>query len=141
MNMPRYTFECVHCNARFTKTLKTGEHPTHGCPECGEEAPRLFEGQGFGFGFAEGGQPGNSGVSKHDNPTADQAVGQSAEARWGELEARKKVKDKVREVGDTHALIRRNGDGYVEYEAGGDPVLEKRRKLVKDGNELPEKQA
>ena len=139
--MPRYTFDCVNCNARFTKTLKTGEHPTHGCPECGEEAPRLFDGQGFGFDFAEGKTPGNSGVTKQDYPTADQAVGRSAEARWGEVTARKQVKDKVREVGGTHALIRRNGSDYVEYEAGGEAILEKRRKLVKDGNELPEKVA
>jgi putative FmdB family regulatory protein len=140
--MPKYTFECVNCSTRFTKTLKTGVHPTHGCPECGEEAPRLFDGQSFGFDFAAGnGAPGNSGVSKQDYPTADQAVGRDAEGRWAEIDARNRVKDQVREHGGHRALIRRNGTGFVEYEAGGEPVLERRRQFVKEGNELPEKMA
>lgn len=140
--MPKYTFECKSCNARFTRNLKMDDHQSHACPSCGGDAPRFWEGQGFGFDFEQGKTPGNSGVSKHDNPTADQAVGSSAEQRWGEYQARTKVKEKVREVGKTHALTRRNGiekgKPFVEYGAGGDAVLEHRRQFVKEGNKLGE---
>lgn len=140
--MPRYTFECTGCNTQFTRTLKMGDHPTHACPSCGQEASRLWDGQKFGFDFAAGGTPGNSGVSKQDNPTADQVVGRDAERRWGEIHARDEVKQKVREKGGTHALTRRqgveNGQPYVEYGAGGEPVLEHRRQFVREGNKAGE---
>jgi len=140
--MPRYTFECVDCHTRFTKSLKMGDHPSYGCPECGSEAPRLWNGESFGFDFSvEGNSPGNSGVTKHDYPSADQAVGRSSEVRWQEIRARDAVKEKVREKGGTHALIRRNGTDYIEYEAGGETVIKRRRNLVKMGNEIPEKVA
>lgn len=136
--MPKYTFECTGCRTQFTRTLKMGDHENHPCPSCGTAAPRYWGGQGFGFGFAAGsGAPGNTGVNKDDYPTADQAVGRSAEGRWGEYDERAKVKDKVREVGGTHALIRRHvteddGKPAVEYEAGGERVLKTRRKLVQE---------
>jgi len=133
--MPKYTFECSGCNVLFTRKLKMGEHPEHPCPSCGEMAPRQWEGESFGFDFQEGANPGNSGVSKLDNPTADQAVGRDAEKRWGELHARDKVKQTVREKGGHRALIRthgvENGKPYVEYEGGTDSLLEARKKLVK----------
>jgi len=134
--MPRYTFECPSCSARFTKNLKMGEHPSHSCPSCGADAPRFWEGEGFGFDFQEGTVPGNSGVTKQDYPTADQAVGRDAEKRWLELHERDKVKKIVRAKGGHRALVRRHGreeDGkaYIEYEAGGEKEVEKRKKLVK----------
>jgi len=138
--MPKYTFECPGCQTQFTRTLKMGGHEDHLCPSCGTSAPRFWGGQGFGFGFAEGsGAPGNTGVTKDDYPTADQAVGKSAQGRWQEQAARAQVKDKVREVGDTHALIRRHvteeGKPAVEYEVGGEKVLKTRRKLVKEAKD------
>jgi len=135
--MPKYTFECPGCQAQFTRTLKMKEHESHPCPSCGTAAPRYWGNERFGFGFAPSttAAPGNSGVTKDDYPTADQAVGKSADGRWQEYDARAKVKEKVREVGETHALIRRHvtedGKPAVEYEAGGEKVLKVRRQLMK----------
>lgn len=127
--MPRFTFECSECQLVFEKTLKQGMHESFPCDNCFAESPRVFE--GFGFGFSEGVVPGNSGVTKHDYPTADFAVGSDADKRWGELHARAEVKEKVREVGGHRALIRRQGveDGkpFVEYEAGSKALLDARK--------------
>lgn len=135
--MPKYTFECSECSTRFTRNLKMGEHPTNTCPSCGEVAPRLFE--GFGFDFQEGKVSGNSGVSKQDYPTADQAVGRDAEKRWAELDGRGKVKDEVRRRAGSHALSRKQGvEGgkpYVEYSSTSDQLIDVRRKLVKEAKE------
>jgi putative FmdB family regulatory protein len=118
--MPQYTFECQNeaCNCRFDRNLKMAEHTEHICPSCGQIAPRCLEGEGFAFGFkVDGSQTGNSGVHKEDYPTADHAVGRSAESRWASYNERKKVKDHVRQHGVNHALVRRDGDGYSDYEA------------------------
>ena len=134
--MPKYTFECPACEVQFERTLKMDEHPTHPCPSCRGQAPRVWMGQGFGFDFAApaNAAPANTGVAKHDYPTADQAVGSSADARWGEYNAREKVKGEVRKVGGNRALIRRNGQNYVEYEAGTSNLLDARKKLVKEAD-------
>jgi hypothetical protein len=93
-------------------------------------------GQGFGFDFAasQTAAPANTGVTKHDYPTADQAVGSSADARWSEYHAREKIKTQVREVGANRALIRRNGEDYVEYQAGSSNLIDARKKLVKEAD-------
>jgi putative FmdB family regulatory protein len=129
--MPRYTFECQQCSTRFDRTLKMGDHPTHPCPSCKEEAPRLFDKSAFGFGFAAGGTaPANSGVHDQDYPSADKVVGRSAEARWATYRERDKVKKQVRQVGGSAALERLDGDGYTDYAAMGQPQLDARAKLV-----------
>lgn len=131
--MPKYTFECPTCSTRFDRTLKMGEHPTHPCPSCSNEAPRLFEGSAFGFGFAEPikkSAPANTGVHSMDYPSADMIVGRSAEARWGTYRARDEVKKKVRQDGGNSALSRVDGEGFVEYEAMNSTTLEARGKLV-----------
>lgn len=128
--MPKYAFECQVCAVRFDRTLKMGEHPTHECPSCKEEAPRVFT--EFGFAFASGGaDTANSGVHGHDYPTADVAVGRSAEARWQYLDGREKAKTEARKAGGTHALIRHNGPGYVEYEPMTPVGRQARSKLTK----------
>lgn len=134
--MPKFTFECEFCATRFSRTLKMGVHKTHPCPSCKAPAARFWPGQGFGFDFAatEGTSSGNSGVAKHDYPTADQAVGRSADSRWQEMAARGEVKDKVREVGGSRALIRRTGKDSIEYEAGTDATIARRKALVKEAN-------
>ena len=138
--MPKYTFECGECRTQFTRKLRIGEHLDHPCPSCGSPAPRLWDGETFGFGFKDSptAAPGNSGVSKDDYPTADQAVGKDAERRWGELHARDKVKDEVRQKGGHHALQRKHGveagKPYIEYAAGSDAVIERRKKLVKEAD-------
>jgi len=125
--VPKYTFECT-CGLGFTRTLKMGEHKTHECPNCQGSAPRVFE--GFGFAFAAGGSaPANSGVTKHDYPTDDYAVGSSADKRWEEYREREKVKTEVRKVGGNRALIRKNGADYIEYKAGSDQTIEGRKKV------------
>jgi putative FmdB family regulatory protein len=126
--MPQYTFDC-RCGLQFTRTLKAENHESCVCPDCGEDAPRQLIGQSFGFGFSPGSTPGNSGVTKHDSPTADQVVGRSAEVRWREYEERETVKDKVREIGGTRALRRRTYRDAIEYEEGGD-AIERRKKIV-----------
>ena len=129
--MPRYTFECQMCSTRFDRTLKMGDHPTHECPSCKEAAPRLFDHAAFGFGFSSGGTAAaNSGVHDHDYPTADKAVGRSAETRWSTYRERDVIKKKVREVGASPALERIDGEGYTEYTAMGQPQRDARAKLV-----------
>lgn len=132
--MPKYTFTCEECNVRFDRNLKMGDHPTHPCPACKDPAPRLWDGQGFGFEFSDGaGTPnGNSGVAKHDYPTADIAVGRSASARWREIDAREGVKRQVRKGGKTNGLIRKDSrDGaFIDYEAMTPATLEARKELV-----------
>jgi hypothetical protein len=77
--------------------------------------------EGFSFDFKEkaGALPGNTGVHKDDYPTADQAVGKDADKRWEQHRERDVVKNQVRAVGGSPALIRRTAkDGsFVEYEA------------------------
>jgi len=134
--MPKYAFECPDCDLQFTRALKMGEHPDHPCPNCGVSAARQFNGNGFGFDFAEGETPGNTGVSKQDHPTADQAVGSSADKRWAEYAERDKVKKKVREATGHHAIRRAHGPGnqHIEYQEGGQGIVDGRKKIAGEVN-------
>ena len=128
--MPKYVFECLACSVRFERFLKMDSYMTYPCKECGEDAPRVVT--EFGFAFASGGtDPANSGVHAHDYPTADMAVGKSAEARWQVLEARNQAKVKAREIGGTHALIRKDGPGYTDYEPMSKTGREARAKMTR----------
>lgn len=133
--MPKYVFECQTeaCGLRFERSLKMGDHPTHPCPECKDEAPRIMDGEGFGFAFAkdEAAPIGNTGVHKDDYPTADQIVGRDAEQRWQTYDGQRKVKEEARKMGGTHALIRHQGKDFIDYEPMSDAGREARRKLVK----------
>jgi len=136
--MPKFSFECA-CSTQFTRTLKMGDHATHECPACGAEAPRLWE--TFGFDFAKGGKsPANSGVSKHDYPTADRVVGVDAESRWKDQAAREVVKSKVRKQVGTHALIRKNGKDFIDYEGGTPELIERRKNLAQEVRTIQAKQ-
>jgi putative FmdB family regulatory protein len=128
--MPKYSFTCESCRVRFERTLKMGEHKTHPCPTCKAPSPRQFENFGFGFEAGKGAEQANTGVHDLDYPSADKIVGRSAESRWSTYRERDKVKKQVREVGGSQALIRTNGQNYVEYEAMGEPRKEARSKLV-----------
>lgn len=132
-DMPKFTFDCL-CGVQFSRTLKMGEHSVHLCPSCGDDAPRIFE--GFSHSFAPGVNPSNSGVTKLDYPTADQAVGSNADVRWAEIAEREKVKQKVREMGGSRPLVRQNGKNYVQYTAGGQAVVDQRKQIVKEANAL-----
>jgi putative FmdB family regulatory protein len=131
--MPQYVFFCTRCTLQFKRRLAMGVHPTHLCPECRGVAPRQWEGQGFGFEFeaTPGTAQANSGVSKHDYPTADQAVGRSAEAQWGIIHARNAAKSKIRDNGV--GLSRRdqveNGQVVSEYAALPKGTYDARKKL------------
>ena len=133
--MPKFTFECQtdSCNLRFERVLKIGEHVSHECPNCHDQAPRVMEGFSFGFKEAADAKPGNTGVHKDDYPTADQAVGKSADQRWEQHRARDAVKNTVLAHGQTHALTRRTApDGsYVEYEPLNEAGRQNRRVKVK----------
>lgn len=132
--MPKYAFNCESCDVEFTRTLKMDKHPSYECPTCGEEAPRVMGSFGFSFN-SQGKPPGNTGVSKHDHPSADQAVGRDSEARWAEYDQRAKIKEKVREKGGTHALIRKTGKDFIDYTAGGDNLVPTRKRLAKEASE------
>jgi putative FmdB family regulatory protein len=128
--MPQYTFECPVCDVRFTRVLKMENHLSHECPSCKEPAPRVLE--GFGFQFAQAGTaPANSGVHDHDYPTADKAVGRSADARWSVFAEREKVKAAARQQGGTHALIRHTLPEAVGYEPMTPAGVDARRELAK----------
>lgn len=131
--MPLYVFECQGCELRFERTLKMGDHTTHSCPQCKDEAPRILDGASFGFGFTAPATsaPANTGVHMDDYPTADRAVGKSAEARWGVITEREKVKGEARKQGETHALIRHTGPGFIDYEPMSDVGRGARRRLAK----------
>ena len=134
--MPRYSFECDACALRFERVLKMGDNPTHDCPQCKQEVPRLWEGFGFGFEASPGAPTGNTGVHGQDYPTADQAVGRSAADRWTQYESRKKVKDEVRKQSGSHALIRHEGEGYVDYEPMTQVGLTAQKKIRRHLKEL-----
>lgn len=132
--MPKYSFECEPCNVKFDRNLKVGEHLSHECPSCSEQAPLIVT--DFGFSFAAGtGAQSNSGVHGHDYPTADQAVGRSAAKRWDHIREREKVKKAARDQGGTHALIRHTGGDFIDYEPMSDAGRDARRKLVKQAVE------
>lgn len=130
--MPKYIFEC-QCGLRFDRTLKMGLHPTHGCPSCREEAPRIFSGVDFGFAFAANANAvsPNTGVHDLDHPSADKAVGRSADNRWQTYHNRASIKDKVRKVAGVQQLARVDGDGYTDYTSMTPGQRVARRDLVK----------
>jgi len=138
--MPKYTFECPSCNVRFSRTLKMGVHSTHECPSCKDDAPRIWEGQGFGFDFAttEGTRNANSGVTKHDYPTADVAVGMSAEVRWKEIQEREALKRKVRQGGGRQALRRQDAPDhtYIDYSSVTPEQNTARKGLIEDAKRV-----
>lgn len=128
--MPQYTFECLTCELRFTRTLKMENYSTFECPSCADLAPRVIE--GFSFQFEKGGgSPGNSGVHDHDYPTADKAVGRSAADRWALIHERDKVKAEARRIGGTHALIRHTAPDHIDYEPMNPAGIDAHRELAK----------
>jgi putative FmdB family regulatory protein len=129
--VPQYTFECQTCDLRFTRTLKMENYTTQPCPNCADPAPRVLEGFAFQFDQAPGASPGNSGVHDHDYPTADKAVGRSADERWALIHERDKVKEEARRQGGTHALIRHTGQDYIDYEPMNPAGIDARRELAK----------
>lgn len=129
--MPRYTFECDSCQLQFDRVLRVGENKAYACPECKEPAPQVMS--GFGFAFTSGsGATANSGVHADDYPTADRAVGRSADEGWSQIRARERVKKEAREKGETQALIRRTGADYIDYEPMSDRGRDARRGLAKE---------
>jgi putative FmdB family regulatory protein len=138
--MPKYKFSCLECNVRFDRNLKMGEHPTHVCPSCKEIAPRVWDGQGFGFDFAttSGTAEANSGVTKHDYPTDDIAVGMQASARWQEIHAREELKRQVRLGGKSQGLIRKHAPDrtFIEYEAMTPERKEARKRLAEEAKRV-----
>lgn len=133
--MPKYVFECQRegCSLRFERNLKVGDHPTHACPECSDDAPRVLDQEGFAFAFSkpENAPPGNTGVHKDDYPTADHLVGQDADTRWAKYDEQAKVKKAARDQGGTHALIRHQGSDFIDYEPMTDAGLEARKNLYR----------
>lgn len=135
--MPRYEFECQECSLRFTRNLKMGDHPSHGCPRCRALAPRLWT--SFGFSFTDGGSaPGNSGVHKDDYPTADHGVGKDAERKWAEIHARQRAKQQLRDTCGTDKLTRRDdpaGD-FIEYDGLSEAGVAARKNTLRKANDV-----
>lgn len=112
--MPKYAFECK-CGLHFTRTLKTGNWPSHPCPACFESAPLVIQSFGFAFAAGKGDSDANTGVHKHDYPTADVAAGRSSDSRWEVYQERHRQKVKLRRQAGSVPLMRRDGDGYTDY--------------------------
>jgi len=129
--MPRYAFECPTCVLRFERNLRVDNHVSYPCPSCKNSAALVPS--EFGFSFAKGsGAPANSGVHADDYPSADKAVGRDAGERWAHLAARELVKNEARADGSTHALIRRTGSDYVDYEPMSDQGRAARKVLARE---------
>ncbi len=135
--MPQYSFRCPSCTLCFDRTLSMGEHPQHPCPAgCPTAAIRQFKDASFAHAFTEApNKPlANTGVHADDYPTADRAVGRSAEKRWGHFNARAEIKKQAREAGGTHALARRdNAEGtFTDYAPLTTTGLDARKGLAKE---------
>jgi hypothetical protein len=129
--MPRYAFECSACVLRFERNLRVENYVSYPCPNCRASAPLVPS--GFDFAFAQGsGAPANSGVHDHDYPSADKAIGRNASERWEHIQARETVKKQARAQGETHALIRRTGQDYVDYEPMSDQGRAARKVLARE---------
>jgi putative FmdB family regulatory protein len=129
--MPLYEFECCYCSLQFKRNLAMDEHATHPCPNCKQVAPRIWAGfGGHAFQTSATAATANTGVHKDDYPTADHAVGKDAEKRWGFQLARNKLKAEVREKTDGGRLLRRDGQGYIEYEGMQAGHLEARKRTA-----------
>ena len=117
--MPQYTFYCQSCNLQFKCRLKMGDHKIHKCASCKGEAKRVLQGFGFDFAQTAATKQANSGVTKHDYPTADNIVGRSAEEKWDQIYARNVAKDKFRQETGAVALSRKDtvesGQIVTEY--------------------------
>lgn len=141
--MPQYTFYCEACNLQFKKKLSMGEHSHHKCPNCKDKAARFLEGFGFGFSPTAGTAIANSGVTKHDYPTADNIVGRSADERWKIVDARNKAKKKLRETAGAVALSRRDisegGKQVSEYTTLGQTQFDARKQLEGDFKKTAQK--
>lgn len=130
--MPIYEFSCAICRLQFKRNLKIAEHLQHDCPRCHSDADRVWSGiGGHKFGSSSS-SVANTGVHTDDYPTADRAVGKSAEERWNTIVEREKVKKAARATNDSRALIRRDGNGFIEYEGMPHQKLEARRELAED---------
>lgn len=90
--MPMYEFKCPSCDLIFEKLIRKTEVKSHSCPACDAEAPKKLA--GFGFQFASGKVPGNTGVDSLDYDV-DKAVGRDAEKRWEAVKDRKAYKRQV----------------------------------------------
>jgi hypothetical protein len=133
--MPRYLFACdaPECELQFARALPRGTHESHECPRCGQRSSRTFEGQRTSHSFKKSGAPANSGVSKHDAPTADQVVGRSADEGWQIRDKRRKLREKVRREAQTTALRRvdtKGPEGDVSYVPLGKSEHDDRRETV-----------
>lgn len=141
--MPQYTFYCETCNLQFKKKLPMGEHSQYKCPTCKAPADRSLQGFGFDFSPTSGTAQANSGVSKHDYPTADNIVGRSADDRWKVVFERNKAKKKLRETTGAVALSRRDisegGKQVSEYTSLGQTQFEARKQLEGDFKKTAQK--
>jgi putative FmdB family regulatory protein len=130
--MPKYVFECKSCSVRFDRILKIGDYLVYPCPSCKEDAQRVFSGNGFGFGFSapSGSAIANTGVHDNDYPTADKAVGRSAEQKWGIYNERNAIKSKVRKEGNSYALTRIDGNDDIKYSVMSRKRVKERKEII-----------
>lgn len=90
--MPIYEFKCPSCSTVFEDRFRERDVKSHPCPECGTEAKRKLS--GFGFQFASGKIPGNTGVDSLDSDV-DKVVGRDADKRWEAIKNRNAYKRQV----------------------------------------------
>jgi len=90
--MPIFEFKCASCSLRFEKLVRKKDVDTYPCPSCEKDAKKKLS--GFGFRFASGKTPGNTGVDSLDR-SVDKAVGRDADLRWEAVKNRNAYKRQV----------------------------------------------
>lgn len=134
--MPTFEYKCIECNLEFEELHITREdtkkhEQEYDCPSCGSIAVRIASLTNFNFKVKT---PGNSGVHDIDFPSADKAVGRSADKKWEKIHKEQDERNKVRKKYKTDA-IRKVGNDYVPMSKNQLNVREQAIKKVKEVKE------
>ena len=110
--MPSYEYRCEPCEVVFEELLLQREDvkayaKEHPCPKCGESASRVLSRTNFQFKGISEGDPtrrGSSGSHDLDYPSADKAVGRSANRKWKEYDRKFAARAEARKELGTNAV-------------------------------------
>ncbi len=127
--MAKYCFRCPSCNVQFERVFTMGTAPkTVPCPSCRRSVERHMTFGGFGF-KTSGDVNSPTGVHSLDYPTADMAVGRSADAGWRNYAARDEQKTQTRTESGVRTLQRVGLDNSIYKPL---PDLSVRRTLMRE---------
>lgn len=122
--MAVFEFQCSGCGLRVEKLFRKDAPDNIDCPNCGDESSRQLA--SFGFQFADGKVPGNTGVYSLDS-SIDRRVGRDAKNRWEAIKDRDSEKHRVRHDAGGNVSLGLNGAG--EYVPITPDRMEKLRQL------------